>query len=252
MQQTTELLTSCTTAVDATFAAVFERIAEWQSHIARLAELEDGIVSTSSLDLLVESIVVPQLELTGALEIGAGFVASPGFLADAEWHLAWWLGHANTFGAGGSAPRIRRLAATEDVSSESFRDYTALEWWRVPASTRSQHITGPYVDYLCTDDYTLTLTMPVAYEGTMIGVVGADLYVREIERVLLPVIRSLGEPATIVNATGRVVVSTDAHRPTGTLVRDLPAVALRTDGGAASDGRRAYACGTSSLVLLVG
>ncbi|TFD48627.1 hypothetical protein E3T46_14390 [Cryobacterium sp. Hh11] len=36
-----------------------------------------------------------------------------------------------------------------------------------------RHVTGPYVDYLCTDEYTLTLTLPVYRGGTeLIAVVG--------------------------------------------------------------------------------
>jgi hypothetical protein len=182
---------------------------------------------------------VPGLSAHDALIIGAGFVATPGFLADAGWHLAWWLGHSNTFGVGSADPSIRRLEAEEDPSSDNFRDYTTLEWWRVPASTGAPHITGPYVDYLCTDDYTLTLTMPARYGGAMIGVVGADLYVNDIERTLLPHVRAIGA-ATVVNSSGRVVVSTDPHRPTGSLLR-------------AVDGHRStiIPCDATSLLLVL-
>ena len=166
-------------------------------------------------------------------------VASPGFISDAHWHLAWWLGHANTFGMGSADPTLRRLEAEEDPTSESFRDYTTLEWWRVPAATLAPHITGPYVDYLCTDDYTLTLTMPVMHGARMIGVAGADLYVNDIERTLLPRVRAIGGTATIINASRRVVVSTDTHRPTGSI--------LRADVAGAS-----VPCGETSLQLVLG
>jgi hypothetical protein len=163
---------------------------------------------------------VGDLSRDGALIIGAGFVAQPGFIPDAPWHLAWWLGHANTFGVTGPAkPELRRLVAVEDEHSESFRDYTTLEWWRVPATTHERHITGPYVDYLCTDDYTLTSTTPAFRDGEMIGVVGADLYVNDVERALLPAVRGAGRRAALVNASGRVVVASDSSRPTGSLIR---------------------------------
>ncbi|HQA24233.1 MAG TPA: cache domain-containing protein, partial [Rhodoglobus sp.] len=114
-----------------------------------------------------------------------------------------------------------------------------LEWWRVPAATGAPHITGPYVDYLCTDDYTLTLTVPVMYDGRMIGVAGADLYVNDIERTLLPHVRAIGSTATVVNASRRVVVSTDPHRPTGAILRP-------------DDAAEQIACGQTSLVLVLG
>jgi hypothetical protein len=209
----------CVDAIDRTFGGVFELIDSWRTLIEAYGDQQDGSPAVDDLDRVVESITVPALSVDGALVIGAGFVAVPGFLADAEWHLAWWLGHANTFGLGSADPTIRRLVAEENPASDSFRDYTTLEWWRVPTTTGARHITGPYVDYLCTDDYTLTLTVP-AYNGArLIGVVGADLYVNDVERALLAHLRGL-EPATIVNASGRVVASTDPHRPTGSLLRD--------------------------------
>ena len=195
--------------------------------------------------------MVPVLERTGALEIGGGFVAAPGFLADTEWHLAWWLGGAAD-GRGGAAPRVRRLLATEDPGDDAFRDYTTLEWWRVPSATRAPHITGPYVDYLCTDDYTLTLTAPAVFEGTMVGVVGADLYVADVERSLLPYLRSVAETTTLVNTWGRVVVSTDPHLATGSILRVNSERASFSGSAALPDGRRVLPCGSTNLAFVVG
>lgn len=227
----------CVAAVSGTFDAVFGHIEAWRTAVEAQVASTGGVTTVSEVDDLTEQLVLPELSRDNALVIGGGFVATPGFLADAGWHLAWWLGHANTFGLGSGEPGIRRLQAEEDPASESFRDYTTLEWWRVPASTGAQHITGPYVDYLCTDDYTLTLTKPAWHEGEMIGMVGADLYVNDIERTLLPPVRAIGGPATVINASGRVVVSTDPHRPTGSLLQV-------TEG--------ALPCGDTSLLLVLG
>jgi hypothetical protein len=251
MRTTTDAVQECVSAVDAIFTAVFARIDEWRSYVERLAELSDGAFTSAALDTLVESVVVPVLERVGALEIGGGFVAAPNVLADTDWHLAWWLGGSNGSTVGSGA-RVRRLIASEDPSDDAFRDYTTLEWWRVPATTRAPHITGPYVDYLCTDDYTLTLTAPVMQGVDMIGVVGADLYVADVERSLLPYLRSVAETTTLVNGWGRVVVSTDPHLATGTI--------LRVDGGrfsvtgpaALPDGRRVIPCGSTNLAFVVG
>jgi hypothetical protein len=210
--------TDAVSVVDTTFEDVFALIDSWRER------LEDFVAHTevdvAGIDALVETLVVGDLSRDGALIIGAGFVAQPGFIPDAPWHLAWWLGHANTFGwTGPAVPELRRLVAVEDEHSESFRDYTTLEWWRVPATTHERHITGPYVDYLCTDDYTLTSTMPAFRDDRMIGVVGADLYVNDIERTLLPAVRGAGRRAALVNASGRVIVASDSSRPTGSLIR---------------------------------
>jgi hypothetical protein len=228
----------CATAVKETFGAVFTHIDEWRSRMEQLITDAGGRVATAEVDALAESLVVGDLGIPGAIVIGAGFVAAPRFLSDTDWHLAWWLGHSNTFGVGSTPAGIRRLEAEEDERSESFRDYTNLEWWRVPAATGTRHITGPYVDYLCTDDYTLTLTVPTTHDGDMVGIVGADIYVTDIERMLLPRVRAIGEPASIVNSAGRVVVSTDPHRATGSLLR--------------TDDLRVLECGDTGLRLALG
>ena len=209
----------CVSAVRDTFGAVFAHVDEWRARFEGAIAAAGGRISSAEIDALTESLVVGGLGIPGAIVIGAGFVAAPRFLSDTDWHLAWWLGKSNTFGVGSSTPGIRRLEAVEDERAESFRDYTNLEWWRVPARTGSRHITGPYVDYLCTDDYTLTLTVPARHGADMVGIVGADLYVTDIERMLLPWVRAIGQKATIVNSAGRVVVSTDPHRATGSLLR---------------------------------
>ena len=245
--------TQCVDEVVSTFGSVFSSIDEWRVAIEALVASSGGVVGSDAIDPLIESLVLPRLSEPGALVIGAGFVAAPQFLADTDWHLAWWLGHSNTFGLGAADPGIRRLEAEEDPTAENFRDYTTLEWWRVPSTTGARHITGPYVDYLCTDDYTLTLTMPAFADGAMIGVVGADLYVNDIERALLPAVRDAGRSAALVNASGRVVVATDSSRPTGSLLRipDLRERADSLDSEPGSDGRRIVACGTTSLILVI-
>ena len=53
----------------------------------------------------------------------------------------------------------------------------------------------------------------------MVGLVGTDAYVARLEQELLPVIRESGHPCTLVNASGRIVASTDSRRATGALLR---------------------------------
>ncbi|KQX07162.1 MULTISPECIES: PDC sensor domain-containing protein [unclassified Leifsonia] len=246
--------------ITAVFGAVFAPIAEW--NVALTAELGSPAARTRrAVDSVVAELVRQELAREGSLVVGAGFVAAPGFLVDAPWHLAWWLGEGNSFGSGTAGGRasgrqaVRRLEAVEDPASDSFRDHTTLEWWRVPERTGRRHITGPYVDYLCTDDYTLTLTDPVFVDGRLVGVVGADVYVTEAERVLLTALRRIGGDASLVNASGRIVVSTDPRLATGSLVRD-PAVtdAVRDLAPGASmvlaDGRRVTAAGDTTLAVI--
>lgn len=253
--------------IASTIDPVFATVDAWRDAVAtRLAADSRDPAAPGPLarllDPAVEQLVRDDLARPGGLITGAGFVAAPGYLADAPWHLAWWLGSGNTFRAGTG---VRRLVAVSDPESEQFRDYTTLEWWRVPARTGTRHLTGPYVDYLCTDDYTVTITTPVSVAGEMVGLVGVDLYVARLEEVLLPVLTDSARACTLVNASGRVVVSTDPHRATGSLLRlaGLPdALALLrgvegTDAAGAAaptvlpDGAVVVPCGDTSLALVL-
>ena len=236
--------------VAVTIDDLFSTIDAWRDQLhARLAD--DPAPTAAVLDPLVESFAIPALA-AGGLITGAGFVAAPGLLSDAHWHLAWWLG-----GVDG----IRRLATIDDPANDQFRDYTTLEWWRLPARSRARHLTGPYVDYVCTDDYTVTITTPVEVGGRLLGVVGTDVLVDRLEHELLPMLRAGGVSIAVVNASGRVVTATDPRCEPGSMLRiaDLgdalaplresqpAAVRTRLSGGA-----EVIACGDTALALVVG
>jgi hypothetical protein len=157
--------------------------------------------------------------------VGAGYVAARGALSDEPLYLAWWQGDDQHLLAGSDAP------ATGDPL-----DYTRHPWFRTPERTGQSYVTGPYVDFVCTDEYVVTSTTPVISRGTMVGVVGADTLVETLEGLLLPTLRDAG--ATLVNDQRRTVVSSDPHLATGTLLdleeygeivpcRDLPMSVIR-------------------------
>ena len=209
---------ACVDVVSQVFTEILGQVSRWREEF--IESVEANPPTRNTLDALVESLVLPALSEPDTAIIGAGFVASPGYLPDAYWHLAWWLGEQNSVGLEvGTAAPIRRLETVTDPTSEQFRDYTNLEWWRVPERTRSPHITGPYVDYLCTDDYTLTVTMPVYSSGSLIGMVGVDSYVKKIESLLVPHLSAIRRAATVVNASGRVIASSDPHHAPGAILR---------------------------------
>ncbi|MFI7543615.1 cache domain-containing protein [Actinoplanes sp. NPDC049599] len=211
---TAELERLCATVLDPLLAMAETVAAALPSgRRPRLAELD-----------AVRPPALAQLRRADDLVAGSGLIADPALIVDAPWHLAWW-----TRGRDGITP----LRVVSDPARDGFRDYTVLEWWTVPHRTGRPHITGPYVDYLCTDAYTLTFTVPVrGPDASVAGVVGSDVYVARMERMLLPVLRACGRPATVVNRTGRVVVSTHPAHTTGFPIRARPAGWLRHDSPA--------------------
>jgi hypothetical protein len=145
---------------------------------------------------------------------GAGVVVSPHVLADAPYWLEWWVP--------GTDDEVRRLAVDLDPASLSFRDYSTLAWFEEPQRTGERAITGPYVDYLCTDQYTLTFTTPLLVEDRFVGVAGVDVLARWFEQHLLSGLDlAAHDGLAVVNRAGRVVTCPDGSWVTGDLVRTI-------------------------------
>lgn len=155
--------------------------------------------------------IVGTLGAERGLVVGSGYIPDVGQLCDRERWLEWWKSERDG--------RPTHLVVTLDPDSDDFLDYTQQQWFTTPKTTGHRNITGPYVDYLCTDEYSLTLTVPVHHDRRFVGVVGSDVFVRGLELVLLPRLRALDHQAALVNAQGRVIVSNRARLPTGSLVR---------------------------------
>jgi hypothetical protein len=145
---------------------------------------------------------------------GAGVVLAPDALTDAPRCIDWWWADRGT-GPG-------HLEVDLDPGSAEFYDYTTTEWYSEPARTGQPCIAGPYVDYICTHEYTFTVSVPVMDEGRFVGVAGADILAGEVERMLLPKLSLLGRPgrpAVLVSGNGRVIASSTARILPGTVLR---------------------------------
>jgi Cache domain len=133
------------------------------------------------------------------LAVGAGVVLAPGALADAPMCIEWWWAD--------QCSGLAQLHVDLDPESAEFYDYTTTEWYRVPERTGRPAVAGPYVDYICTHQYTFTVSVPVIAEGRFTGVAGADILAAQVERLALPGLSGLGRPAVLVSGTGRVIAS---------------------------------------------
>jgi hypothetical protein len=209
-----------TTAVEEVAHRV-EAISQWvEDAVERLAALVTEQVSGPDPRRADLSIEPACRELLAQREVplaGAGFVAADGLLGDSPYWLEWWTADPRV-----GAASCRRLAAETDPSSVGFRDYTELPWYAIPRETGRLHVTGPYVDYVCTDQHTLTTTRPVRREGRFAGVVGVDMLAATMEDLLLPALDRTGRVCVVVNRAGRVVAASDPRWVAGDLVRHLP------------------------------
>jgi hypothetical protein len=141
---------------------------------------------------------------------GAGVVLAPGMLTDAPRCLEWW------WVAPSGQPT--KLHVDLDPRSPEFYDYTSLPWYRGPERTGQPAITGPYVDYICTRQYTFTVSVPLLAGGQFAGVAGADVLAEEVERLALPVLASLPRPVALVSGTGRVIASNTTRAVPGSVL----------------------------------
>jgi hypothetical protein len=203
------------------FTSVFDQLAAWRTPIEQVVAAS-AEVRPVDLDAAVAELVLPRIVEPDPLLAGAGFIADGEIVRGRDVHFAWWLGPLDANPVLGSTTEPTRLDLTTRGYTEYLRDFRALEWYAIPATTRHAHVTGPYVDHLCTCDYILTLTMPVHARGAgddarMVGVVGADVSVRRLEHELLAAFLDVPEPLALVNEAGRVVLSTEPTLQVGQL-----------------------------------
>ncbi|WP_436701424.1 cache domain-containing protein [Nocardioides sp. BYT-33-1] len=166
----------------------------------------------------VEPLVLPVLGDDRQPVQGAGFVAAPRVLQDAEWWLEWFARDADG--------RPQRLVTHSEPQAIGFYDYEHLPWFVVPRDAGHRHVTGPYVDYLCTEEYTLTFTVPVVVGGRFYGVGGADIAVKNAEQALLPALRAAGPRIAVVNGFGRILSSNSGRHLCGDLLEGVAFDAL--------------------------
>jgi hypothetical protein len=157
-------------------------------------------------------LVARLLEEHAGLVAGAGVVLAPQTLADAPRCIHWWWTDRRA--------RVVPLEVDTDPQSAEFYDYTTTEWYREPERTCAPTLAGPYVDFICTHEYTFTLAAPVRHAGRFIGVAAADILATQVERLVLPGLCELGrsgpgQSAVLASGHGRVIASTSASLPPG-------------------------------------
>ena len=219
--------------------AVFATVQETrQAATALLADLRARDRRPTTADLRrLQPRLREQLGRQHGLVSGTGFVARPGLLGDVPAWLEWWQTRAD----GTVQPMLLDL----DPATSAYSDYTHWDWFALPRDTGRRAVAGPYVDYLCTDEYSLTLSAPVTVAGEFAGVAAADVYLRHFEATIGPALRRIHGPAYLVNPRGRIAASNTASRLAGSLVRDIDAASARGEVVL-------HPCGTIPLTLVTG
>ncbi|WP_407924999.1 cache domain-containing protein [Brevibacterium rongguiense] len=142
--------------------------------------------------------------------VGAGFVSGHPQIRSSGGGMVWWQLREREGGA-----QLQPLDADQTGVGDYQHGFDDSEWYSVPLRTGAACMVGPYVDYLCTDDFTLTFSAPVLIDGEFFGIVGVDVIVRDIERDLDGLLERIDANAVLL-ANGRsIVVSRDPDFETG-------------------------------------
>jgi hypothetical protein len=173
--------------------------------------------------------------------VGAGVITAADALEDTTRWLEWWWPRT------GTPPE--QLRVNLDPGAPDFYDYTNEDWYTHPERTRDIGIAGPFVDHVCTGEYSATLTVPAVDRDEFLGVAAADILVSSIERRLLPVLLRVDRRLVVATAAGRVVVSTDPEWSPGLLLPKSWLPTPEDDRGAAAT-RAAGASPLRSWVVL--
>ncbi|WP_313817137.1 cache domain-containing protein [Citricoccus sp.] len=112
--------------------------------------------------------------------------------------MLWWR-------ADGGA--VSRKDHVNNPESDSFYDFTHMEWYEQTTMTDRLVIAGPYVDAWGTDDHALTPALAVHDGAERIGVSAIDLDVYRLTETLARVIAPYGDNLVVVNADEQVVAS---------------------------------------------
>lgn len=194
------------------FGSALDSLADWCDELAAdLAAVPIGRLTASGLDDMVRPYAARTLADARTPAYGAGFVAATDLLPGVGQHLSWWQG-----------PDGELLTQASRTFNTWQLDYSEFEWFRVPLLTGRPHIAGPGVDYLCCEEYTMTVAIPVLIGGRFAGIAGLDLLVDSIERRLIPLLRGEGSAITLINEFDRVILSTDLRLETGASIYRSP------------------------------
>ncbi|MHA7270691.1 cache domain-containing protein [Arthrobacter sp. HLT1-20] len=195
------------TEVASLIAGIEAALDQWAAATSTWLEASGKITGTA-IDKFIRPTVLDMMNNPTSLTAGAGFVAADGIMGVNRSYIAWWQGSD-----------MERVDALANFSPHATSRYIKAEWFKLPMATGKPHVTGPYIDLLCTDEYVLTFTHPLYKDGAFAGVVGLDVTAQSLERATLGLLRTIGPNAVLVNSDGRSIVSAGADVDAGDVVQ---------------------------------
>lgn len=188
-------------------------LAERASDLSAAALDRNGTLASSDFQPLTPRIT-DALRRLGTPVQGLGIIVDANVLIDQPFWLSWIVLEEDG--------TIAHSHHVTNPNREDFYEYSLAEWMSTPRKTHAKAIAGPYVDYGGTDDYILTLSVPILASGRFLGVAAADIPLARVERLLAADLHAIQNPCAVLNAERRIVVSNSATLPVGALAEPRP------------------------------
>ena len=156
-----------------------------------------------------------------AIPMAAGIVLGPYIVDNNVGAVEWW--------RRSDAGSTNRLVFNLSPNDPGFYDFVTYEWFAEVVSTGKPAIQGPYLDYAGMDKYILTAMVPLSLDGVLIGTAGCDTEVRELETIVMPILRTIPGDAALVSKFDRIVVGNSGRFLVGNRVGALPKGSIRRE-----------------------
>ncbi|ACU54907.1 conserved hypothetical protein [Acidimicrobium ferrooxidans DSM 10331] len=156
--------------------------------------LLDDLAHEAATHDAVEVLVRRELSRPGSIVLGAGVIRAGG-RADSLW---WWWRRGTV---------TSELLVALEPTSLTFYDVEHQPWFLEPLQSGTLNLVGPYLDRSGTNLMVVTVSRPAP--GAPAGIVGADLSLDAIFRLLVATPAGRQLPWVLENLEGRVIASAD-------------------------------------------
>jgi hypothetical protein len=150
------------------------------------------------------------LEAGSSLVCALGYYSAPG-VDGYTWVSAW---------KRNAAGKVVRSIFDLNPNHDLHYEYTEAQWFCSVSPQTTEAITGPFVDSGGSNEYRFTIARAVtgAEDGSLIGVIAADMMASMVESRLRQELRPIDGQCALVNSERRVIAANTARWPVGSLI----------------------------------
>lgn len=194
-------LGAATQAIDGSFSEVRRALTDLGTQMRALHSVGFfGPAHLTEMSSQFEGVARRALQTHGGIIAGAGVAWETGE-APGQSGMLWWRGDGGV---------VTRKIHVDNPASDSYYDFTHLDWYTRALETGAFVVAGPFIDAWGTDDHTLTPSIAVHDDaGGRLGVAAVDLDIDRTTERLLRVLAPFDGDLILVNDEDHVIVAND-------------------------------------------